>query len=433
MLKIPVDATQTLFIAVLLLLLGSFIKSRTKFFTKYCIPGPVVGGLLFSGIALALRQTGLVEFEFNTSLQQFFMNLFFTASGFGASMILLKKGGKLIVIFLGLAAALAALQNVLALSLARFLNVQPMIALMTGSIPMTGGHGNAAAFAPIAEELGFAGAMTVAVAAATFGLVSGSIMGGPVGNRLILKKGLFTKQVKQALGVETEEDLQETVTFDLAVGGNVTTTGSSKTQAGTTEPKSKQAEVHPFNAKILSKSFYLIFIGLGLGSVLHIVFKQLFPGVTLPIHVMGMLGGVIIRILMDWKKAYVPEKEIDAIGDVCLGVFVSMAVYTMKLWELTGLAVPLLILLFAQVALMYVFAVYITFPLMGRNYDAAVISAGHIGFGLGAVPVSMANMNTVSEKFAYSKLAFFVVPIIGGLFSNFTNAAIITFFMNLAK
>lgn len=427
MLVIPVDSTQTLFIAVLLLLLGTFIKNRTKFFTKYCIPGPVVGGLLFSGLALALRQTGIVEFEFNTSLQQFFMNLFFTASGYGASMYLLKRGGKLIVIFLGLAAALAALQNVLAISLAGFLNVEPMIALMTGSIPMTGGHGNAAAFAPIAEELGFTGAMTVAVAAATFGLVSGSIMGGPVANRLILKKGLFTKKVQQELGVEVEEE----VAYDLAVGGNVTT--SSTTTKSATAKKPSHTEVHPFNAKVLSKSFYLIFIGLGLGSVLHILFKQLMPGVTLPIHVMGMLGGVIIRILMDWKKISVPEKEIDAIGDVCLGVFVSMAVYTMKLWELTGLAVPLLILLFAQVVLIYFFVVYITFPLMGKNFDAAVISAGHIGFGLGAVPVSMANMNTVSEKFAYSKLAFFVVPIIGGLFSNFTNAAIITFFMNVAK
>lgn len=427
MLVIPVDSTQTLFIAVLLLLLGTYIKSKTKFFTKYCIPGPVVGGLLFSGLALALRQTGVVEFEFNTSLQQFFMNLFFTASGYGASMYLLKRGGKLIVIFLGLAAVLAALQNVLAISLANILNVEPMIALMTGSIPMTGGHGNAAAFAPIAEELGFAGAMTVAVAAATFGLVSGSIMGGPVANRLILKKGLFTKKVQQELGVEVEEE----ATYDLAVGGNVTT--SSTVSKSKSAAKPTQTDVHPFNAKVLSKSFYLIFIGLGLGSVLHIIFKQLMPGVTLPIHVMGMLGGVIIRILMDWKKLTVPEKEIDAIGDVCLGVFVSMAVYTMKLWELTGLAVPLLILLFAQVVLMYLFAVYVTFPLMGKNYDSAVITAGHIGFGLGAVPVSMANMNTVSEKFAYSKLAFFVVPIIGGLFSNFTNAAIITFFMNVAK
>jgi ESS family glutamate:Na+ symporter len=423
MLKIPVDSTQTLFIAVLLLLLGSLIKSKTKFFTKYCIPGPVIGGLLFSMIALFLRQSGLAEFEFNVSLQQFFMNLFFTASGFGASMLLLRKGGKLVVIFLGLAAALAALQNVLAVALANILNVEPMIALMTGSIPMTGGHGNAAAFAPIAEQMGYQGAVSVAVAAATFGLVAGSIMGGPFANNLIIKKGLFTKKVQQ--------DLQaEEVAYDMAVGSNLVVSDRKNHSGDATAPQVKE---HPFNAKVLSRAFYMIFIGLGLGSVLHLIFKALFPSVTLPIHVMGMLGGVIMRIVFDQMKIETPEKEIDAIGDVCLGVFVSMAVYTMKLWELTDLALPLLILLFAQVALIYFFVKYVTFPLTGKNYDAAVIGAGHIGFGLGAVPVSMANMKTVSDKYAYSKVAFFVVPIIGGLFSNFTNAAIITFFMNYVK
>jgi ESS family glutamate:Na+ symporter len=338
-------------------------------------------------------------------------------------MLLLRKGGKLVVIFLGLAAALAALQNVLAVALANILNVEPMIALMTGSIPMTGGHGNAAAFAPIAEQMGYQGAVSVAVAAATFGLVAGSIMGGPFANNLIIKKGLFTKKVQQ--------DLQaEEVAYDMAVGSNLVVTDRKNHAGDATAPQMKE---HPFNAKVLSRAFYMIFIGLGLGSVLHLIFKALFPSVTLPIHVMGMLGGVIMRIVFDQMKIETPEKEIDAIGDVCLGVFVSMAVYTMKLWELTDLALPLLILLFAQVALIYFFVKYVTFPLTGKNYDAAVIGAGHIGFGLGAVPVSMANMKTVSDKYAYSKVAFFVVPIIGGLFSNFTNAAIITFFMNYVK
>jgi ESS family glutamate:Na+ symporter len=187
-----------------------------------------------------------------------------------------------------------------------------------------------------------------------------------------------------------------------------------------------------FDQKKLTKAFYLLFIGLGLGSVFHIIFKIVLPGVTLPIHVMGMLGGVIIRIIMDIKKMYVPEEEIDTIGNVSLGVFVSMAVYTMRLWELAELALPLLMLLFAQVILIFFFVRYSTFNVMGKDYDAAVMSAGHIGFGMGATPVAMANMQTVSDKFRYSKIAFFIVPVIGGLFSNFTNAALITFFMNLA-
>ncbi|ABR46992.1 sodium/glutamate symporter [Alkaliphilus metalliredigens QYMF] len=407
MLTIKFDMTQTLFIAVLLLLSGNFIRSKVTFLLKYCIPGPVIGGLIFSVLALVLRQFGIITFSFDTTLQQFFMNLFFTASGFGASMILLKKGGRMVVIFLGLAAALAIFQNITALGLSKILGVEPMIGLMTGSIPMTGGHGNAAAFAPIAEQMGYQGALTVAVAAATFGLVAGSMLGGPVANNLIEKKGLFDKTTQQE---KTEE---------------VHTESGSTAVAAILENKA-----HLFDAKRLSKGFYLIFIGLGLGSILHIIFKTALPTVTLPIHVMGMLGGVIMRITLDIKKIQVPEEEIDTIGNVCLGVFVSMAVYTMRLWELAELALPLIILLFAQVLLIFLFVRFITFNVMGRNYDAAVICAGHIGFGMGAVPVSMANMKTVSDKFAYSKIAFFVVPIIGGLFSNFTNAAIITFFMN---
>jgi ESS family glutamate:Na+ symporter len=412
---IKFDMTQTLFIAVLLLLLGNYIRSKVEFLKKNCIPGPVVGGLLFSIVVLVLRQTGTLTMSFDTTLQKFFMNLFFTACGFGASLVLLKKGGKRIMIFLGLAAGLAFCQNAVALTLAKVLNVEPMIALMTGSIPMTGGHGNAAAFAPIAEEMGYSGAVSVAVAAATFGLVAGSMMGGPLGNKLISKKGLFKKQ-SGGIGIEQ----------DIAVGMSSVTVVESGGR-DTTEEK-----VNYFDPKKLTKAFYLIFVGLGLGSVFHILFKIVIPGVTLPIHVMGMLGGVVIRIAMDIKKIYVPEEEIDTIGNVCLGLFVSMAVYTMRLWELAELALPLLILLFAQVVLIYLFVRYITFNVMGRDYDAAVMSAGHIGFGMGATPVAMANMQTVSDKYRYSKIAFFIVPVIGGLFSNFTNAALITFFMNLA-
>jgi ESS family glutamate:Na+ symporter len=397
------DMTQTFVVAVLLLLLGNWINSKVSFFTKYCIPGAVVGGLIFCIIALILRQTGLLAFKYNVTLQQFFMNLFFTASGFGASMALLKKGGKLVAIFLVLAAALAFLQNALSVGLGFVLtrigiDIKPMIALMTGSIPLTGGHGNAASFAPLAEQLGYTGANAVAVAAATYGLVTGSLMGGPLANRLIIKKNLM------AVTAADDAAIDETVL---------------KARAGT--------------MKELPKAFWLISVALGLGSVLFILFKKLMPGVTLPIHVMGMLAGVIFRIIMDTKKIEVPEDAIERLGNIFLGVFVSMAVYTMALWELITLALPIIIILLIQLILMWVFAYYITFPLMGSNYDAAVICAGHVGFGLGAVPVSMANMNSVCSKYRYSKVAYFVVPIIGGLFSNFTNAAIITMWMNWCK
>lgn len=393
------DMTQTLFIAVVLILAGKWINSKVSIFSKYCIPSAVVGGLLFSITALILRQLNIVNFEFNTTLQQFFMNLFFAASGFGASMVLLKKGGKLVAIFLVLAALLAFLQNVLSVGMAGVVGIPKMIALMTGSIPLTGGHGNAGSFAPLAEGMGYAGANAVAVAAATFGLVSGSIMGGPVATQFIKKYNLFDPNDKDPI------------------------------QQGTNQTDEKPV----FSAKVVTNSFNLIFVALGLGSVLFILFQIILPNVTLPIHVMCMLGGVLMRIAMDGFKVEVPELEIDTIGNVCLGVFVSMSVYTMKLWELIDLALPIIIILALQLILIYVFVRFLTFPLMGKNYDAAVICAGHIGFGLGAVPVSMANMNSLSDKYRYSKLAFFVVPIIGGLFSNFTNAAIITAFMNWCR
>lgn len=400
---IEMDMSKTLLLAVLLLLLGDYLKTKINFLVKYCIPAPVVGGLLFSVLTLILKQNNILVFEFDKILEKFFMNVFFTASGFSASMGLLKKGGKKVGIFIILAALLAFLQNVVAVGLSSVVGVTPLIGLMTGSIPMTGGHGNAAAFAPNAEELGAVGALSVAVAAATFGLVAGSVVGGPVGNRLITKYGLLGKRKLQTTGEDVELTVEE------------------------------EKEMPQLNGKRIIKSFIQIFIALGLGAYLADFFKIILPNVTLPIHVMGMLGGAIFRNVYElFTKSSdgIPIEEIDIIGDVSLSLFVSMAVMTMKLWELAELALPLIILLFAQVVLIYLFANFITFPIMGRDYDAAVMASGHIGFGLGAVPVSMANMKTICDKYEYSKIAFFVVPIVGGLFSNFTNAAIITGFLN---
>lgn len=400
MTEITFDATQTLFVATLLALLGNWIIGKVDILRKYCLPGAVVGGLLFALLALALRQTGIVKFVYNTSLQEFFMNLFFAASGFGASLAVLKKGGKIVLILLVLASVCAFLQNALAVSLGMALGVEPMMALMTGSIALTGGHGYAASFAPLAVNAGYAGAMSVAMAAATFGLVSGAVIGGPLANRLVLKKNLFRPG---------ERDLGEEADFPADHG-------SAKTEIQT-----------------IIRALFLIFVGLGIGAVLMVIFETLFPAVTWSIHVMAMVGGAMMRVTMDQRHIPVPEAEIEAIGDFFLTIFVSMAVFTMRLWELAELAVPIIVLLMAQAVLMIAFARYLTFTLTGGNYDAAAISAGHVGFGLGAVPVAMANMNALATKFRYSRLAFLVVPVVGGLFGNFTNAANIMLWINWCK
>lgn len=406
---IQMDMSKTILLAVLLLLFGDWLKSKIKFLVKYCIPAPVVGGLLFSIFTLILKQNNILTFEFDKTLEKFFMNVFFTASGFSASAGLLKKGGKKVGIFVILAALMAFLQNAVAVGLSSVVGVTPLIGLMTGSIPMTGGHGNAAAFAPFAEEMGATGAISVAVAAATFGLVAGSMLGGPVGNRLITKHGLFSKKTLQTTVGDIEESAIDIELFE------------------------EKKEMPQLNLNRMMKSFFQIFIALGFGAYLADLFKIILPNVTLPIHVMGMLGGAIYRNIYDIftkNSNSTPIEEIDIIGDISLGLFVSMAVMTMKLWDLIDLAGPLIILLFAQVVLIYLFAIFITYPIMGKDYDSAVMTSGHIGFGLGAVPVSMANMKTICDKYEYSKIAFFVVPIVGGLFSNFTNAAIITGFLN---
>lgn len=402
MLQIKLDMFQTLALTVLLIWLGNFLRNKFPILKKYCIPSAVVGGLLFSILTCVLFTNNIVSVSFDSkTTNTLFYCVFFAASGAAAGLGLLKKGGKLILIFSILSAVTAFLQNVLAVGLGRVLNVKPLIALMTGSIPMTGGHGNAASFAPIAEEMGAVGAMEVAIAAATFGLISGCIVGGPIGNSLVQKHGLK--------GNATAEEIAEM-------------------------EKASQKQFIVSKERSL-KAVCLMLLACGFGSILFGILKKLLPGVSLPIHVLCMLGGLIIRNVYD---KFIGEDEalyesIDIVGEISLAMFVTMSIMTMKLWQLAELAIPMLILLFAQVVLMYIFAVYITFRFLGKDYDAAVMAVGHTGFGLGAVPVSMATMKTVCDKYGYSKIAFFVVPVIGGLISNFTNAAIITYFLNFCN
>jgi ESS family glutamate:Na+ symporter len=401
---IQMDISKTLLVCVLLLITGRQVKSRVNFLQKYCIPAPVVGGLIFAILNLALNQTGVAKFLFDKTMQKFFMNLFFTACGFSASIAVLKAGGKKVVLFLGIATLLTFFQNTLAVVLSKLIGVSPLLGLMTGSIPMTGGHGNAAAFAPIAESFGVKGATSIALAAATLGLVAGCILGGPLARSIIEKYDLFTPNHKDD-------------TVELAV--------------------TQDEEVAKLDGKKMGEAFIQLFIALGIGAFLGDFMKIVLPNVVLPSHVMGMLGGAIVTnmlpIMSKNKEKAVSLMEIDILGEVSLGLFVTMAVMSMRLWEIASLALPLLILIAGQVVLIAIFVRFITFPLMGKDYDAAVMSAGHIGFGLGATPVAMTNMQTVCDSYKYSKMAFFIVPIIGGLFSNFTNAAIITAFLNYFK
>lgn len=402
---ISVGMFSTLMIAVIAIYVGEYLRNKLVVLKRYCLPSAVIGGTLFALITTILYANKIVIFEFDyATINRFFYNVFFAASGLSASLLLLKKGGKLVLIFTFLAALLAILQNVLALAVGFFMDINPLIALMAGSIPLTGGHGNAASFAPIAVSNGANGALEVAIASATFGLVAGCIMAGPLGRRLIFKYRLnnFT-------------DLQNQ------------------------EEKSINEKVKHFvSSKRAHNAVFILLLACGIGELLFYTFKFIFPTANLPIHVMSMLGGILMRLFLDYKDPQNEEKEalyesIAIVGSVSLALFVSISIITMKLWDLASLALPLITILGLQLVLIYFFIMYITFRFCGKNYDAAIISVGHCGFGLGAVPVSMATMTSVCSEFRYSPLAFFVVPLIGGFISNITNALIITAFLNFAS
>lgn len=396
---IQMDMIQSLALAVIMLLIGKQLRSKVNFFEKYCIPSPVIGGIIFAIIALVLRQTEILMFEFDTTLQTFFMTMFFTTIGFNASLKVLKKGGPKVLLFLGVATLLAILQNALAVGLSGVVGMEPLLALMTGSTPMTGGHGTSAAIAPTLEEMGVVGANTVALAAATFGLVSGSMLGGPLANRLIIKHDLIRKRDEEEpeqLDLDTSLIEEETVSLD---------------------------------SDRIGMAFFQILIAMGIGTYVSVWLVDIttleFPG-----YIGAMLVAAVIVNISDTGLFKTPKEEIGVVGDASLNLFLAMALMSLRLWELAYLAVPMLILLFAQVILMALFATFVTFPLMGKNYDAAMIAAGHCGFGLGATPNGIANMHSVSEKYGYSQMAFFVLPIVGALFIDFTNILNIQLFIN---
>ena len=406
--EINFDMFTTLMLAVLAIYFGDFLRKIFPILKKYCLPASVVGGTVFAVISLLLFKTGTVKLGFDhETINQLFYCIFFAASGAAASMALLKKGGKLVLIFAILAAVLAACQNGIALAVGKFMNIDPLISMMTGSIPMTGGHGNAASFAPIAVKAGASAAKEVAIAAATFGLISGCMLGGPFGNFLVKR---FKLEDSTSLNNEAMDEIDVEGTGSILV-----------------------------DKQNLIQAVFLMCIAIGIGKLIELGLKSIQEStgwkVALPIHVCCMFAGIVIRLIYDRKEGNhdVLYESIDIVGEFSLALFVSMSIITMKLWQLSGLGLALVVLLIAQLVLIVVFCYFLTFRLLGKNYDAAVMAVGHMGFGLGAVPVSMTTMQAVCKKYRYSKLAFFVVPVIGGFISNLTNAVIITKFLEFAK
>ena len=391
---ITLDMYQTVAVAVVVLMIGNFLKKKISFLQRFCIPSPVIGGLLFAIFTLILYATGIAVIDFDDTLKEVCMVLFFTSVGFQANLKVLKSGGKALIVFLVLVVVLMIGQNFASIGLANVLGLDSLTGMTTGSIPMIGGHGTAGAFGPVLEDFGVSGATTVCTAAATFGLIAGSLMGGPVGNRLIKKHNLIAT-------IKTEDD-------SLLV---------------------EEEEKHERHFSMYAPAVFQLIIAVGLGTVVSDLLSL--TGMTFPIYIGAMIVAAIMRNIGEYTgKITIHMGEINDLGGICLSLFLGIAMITLKLWQLADLALPLIILLAGQVVLMFIFTYFVVFNIMGRDYDAAVLAAGTCGFGMGATPNAMANMQAICEKYAPSVKAYLIVPIVGSLFADFLNSLTITFFIN---
>ena len=394
--ELNLNLYETMALVSIIFYLGKYIRKKFSILSKYCIPPSVVGGFIFSLVTLFLYQTNLAAINLDTSLQNLFMTTFFTSIGFTASFALLKQGGKKVITFLLLAILLVILQNIVGVSLATAFRLSPLLGLATGSIPMVGGHGTAGSFGPILEGLGVERATTVSVASATFGLIMGSILGGFVARNLILKHHLKAEKSNQ----KPEE----------AGGFN-------------------EENTNILSLKYMMNGACLLFIAMGLGSIVS-KFIQM-TSLTFPSYIGAMLVAALIRNIADLRGKELVEKEIETIGSLSLSFFLTMALMGLKLWQLFDLALPLIIMLIAQSILIALFASFITYKVMGKNYEAAVFASATCGFGMGATPNAIANMDELTNRFGFTPTPYFVVPLVGGLFIDFINSGIITIFINL--
>ena len=421
MVSFELDMIQTAGIGALALIVGMVLTRRVGFLQRFCVPSPVSGGIIFSLLTLALYGWGNVEVSFDGTLKDVFMLAFFTSVGFQSDLKVIKQGGRMLVIMLALLVVIIALQNLMPMGITKVMGVDPLIGMAAGSISMTGGHGTAGGFASVLEGMGLHGAGTIGMAAATFGLIAGSMIGGPLAERIIRKK--LTHEQMQTPDEEV----------DPAMAGiesdEASPTGRAK------RISSNEQEFQQY-----AKATYCIVLVMGAGTIMSWLLAK--TGVTFPTYFGALILAAIARNTLGFisfkrnGKRVKGDKLLDmdriiSVGNICLSMFLGMAMISLKLWELQSLALPLIVILVAQVAMMDFFVYFVAFRLLGRSYDAAVLCAGICGFGLGATPNAMANMSAVCYKYRYTVKPFLIVPIIGAMFADLINTGMITLFLNL--
>ncbi len=396
MLTIELNMYHAVALGAFLFWLGGIITDRVKLLNRYCIPAPLVGGLCFSILNCILYSAGVASVTFDGTLQTVFMTMFFTTVGFTVSIPALLKGGKAVALCLIVSVAMIPLQNFLGGGVMEIFGRDPLLGIGCGSIALIGGPGTAAAFGPDLEAAGAVGGSVVSIAAATFGLVAGSLMGGPTARRLIEKYDLHP----------------ETVAAGGAQGAGLATDVASEDESFlTASPR-------------FVKGFMLLLLAVGIGNQVSVWLTAL-TDLTFPAYIGAMLVAVVVRNVMDGMRSEYPAEEIDTMGNMFLSIFLAMALAGLKLWELIDLALPMIVCLILQCVVMVLFAYFVVFRVMGRNYDAAVMTAGFIGFAMGATSNAMANMQVVTKKYGPSPVAYFAIPMVGGMFIDFFNAVLI--------
>lgn len=387
-------------LGALLLIFGNWLVNKFEFFKKYSIPSPVIGGFGFAILMWFVHELGLFEIAYDNTLYDLFMFIFFVTIGLSSGLTLLKKGGKLLLIYMVVCWFLAFVQNGISIGISWLTGMDPLTGMMAGQAAMQGGHGMAASLAPLIESLGGDNALTVGMAAATYGLIAGSLLGGPIGNWLIKKNNLK---------IETEDENLDALSEELEESEQEKITGQSILIAGTA-------------------IFVILAIGLPTAKWITAV-----TGFSIPGHIFSLFLGIIFRSLME-KRSFVKEsnKAMELISTVSLNMFLVMAMMKLRIWELYELALPLTFLLIMQTIGTVLIAMFIMFRVLGKNYDAAVMSSGFIGHGLGATPNGLVVMDAICTKYGvFSKKAFLIIPVAGTVLTDAVGVPLFVFLANL--
>lgn len=407
------DVRQTVIVAILVLFVGKYLTRKVAFLQEYNIPEPVSGGLIASVIFAIIYGVFAIEVQFSLAVRDTLLIVFFTIIGLSSRVSTLLKGGKPLIILLVIAVIYLFLQNLTGLTMAQFTQQLPEVGIIGGSVSLSGGHGTAIAWAPLfVEKYNISNAMEIGIACATFGLILGGVIGGPIAKFLISHYQLEpSKEPKLTVG-----------TLHRAKRNNENK--SADTLAGT------QA---PIDYHHMLNSILIISISIGLGLGLNLLAVN--AGLQLPEFVTCLFAGIIVINLgplmmpnLTWPER---SRSLALISDLSLGLFLAMSLMSLQLWTLGGLGGPILAMLTAQVLIITGFVIFVVFPLMGKDYDAAVMSAGYAGLALGATPTAIANMTAVTEKFGASAKAFVVVPLVGAFFIDIANALIIQLLLDV--